>query len=137
MLRVYFLQQWLALSDPAVEDALYEWPVLRRFAGIDLGRAPAPDATTVLNFRHLLEAQEPDQGPGAGQGGVAVSHPQARLRLYPGALSRVEEEPRVAMRGLCLGQHLPAPPQAGQDQFTDGPTGGVVCSPGLLGATGG
>jgi IS5 family transposase len=43
MLRVYFLQQWFALSDPGVEDALYESPVLRRFAGIDLGRAPAPE----------------------------------------------------------------------------------------------
>jgi IS5 family transposase len=55
MLRVYFLQQWFALSDPAVEDALYESAVLRRFAGVDLGRAPAPDETTILNFRHLLE----------------------------------------------------------------------------------
>jgi IS5 family transposase len=58
MLRVYFLQQWFALSDPGVEDALYESSVLRRFAGIDLGRAPAPDETTILNFRHLLEEQE-------------------------------------------------------------------------------
>jgi IS5 family transposase len=58
MLRVYFLQQWFALSDPAVEDALYESAVMRRFAGIDLGRAPAPDETTILNFRHLLEAHE-------------------------------------------------------------------------------
>ena len=58
MLRVYFLQQWFALSDPAVEDALYESPVLRRFAGVDLGRAPAPDETTLLNFRHLLEEHD-------------------------------------------------------------------------------
>jgi len=58
MLRVYFLQQWFALSDPGVEDALYESPVLRRFAGIDLGRAPAPDETTILNFRHLLEEHD-------------------------------------------------------------------------------
>ena len=58
MLRVYFLQHWFNLSDPAVEDALYESPVLRRFAGIDLGRAPAPDETTILNFRHLLEAHD-------------------------------------------------------------------------------
>ncbi len=58
MLRVYFLQQWFALSDPGVEDALYESPVLRRFAGIDLGHAPVPDETTILNFRHLLEAHE-------------------------------------------------------------------------------
>jgi transposase, IS5 family len=58
MLRVYFLQQWFALSDPGVEDALYESPVLRRFAGVDLGRAPAPDETTILNFRHLLEGRD-------------------------------------------------------------------------------
>ncbi len=38
MLHVYFLQQWLNLSDPGAEDALYESPVLRRFAGVDLGR---------------------------------------------------------------------------------------------------
>jgi IS5 family transposase len=58
LLRVYFLQQWFALSDPAVEDALYESAVMRRFAGIDLGRAPAPDETTILNFRHLLEKHD-------------------------------------------------------------------------------
>ena len=55
MLRVYFLQQWFNLSDPGVEEALYESPALRRFAGVDLGRAAAPDETTVLRFRHLLE----------------------------------------------------------------------------------
>jgi len=58
MLRVYFLQQWFSLSDPGVEDALYESPVLRRFAGLDLGTAAAPDETTILNFRHLLEEHE-------------------------------------------------------------------------------
>jgi IS5 family transposase len=58
MLRVYFVQQWFSLSDPAAEDALYESSVLRRFVGIDLGRAPAPDETTILNFRHLLEEHE-------------------------------------------------------------------------------
>jgi transposase, IS5 family len=42
MLRVYFLQQWFNLSDPGAEDALYESPVLRRFAGVDLGHASAP-----------------------------------------------------------------------------------------------
>jgi IS5 family transposase len=55
MLRVYFLQQWFNLSDPGTEDALYESPVLRRFAGVDLGRAAAPDETTILRFRRLLE----------------------------------------------------------------------------------
>ena len=58
MLRVYFLQQWFSLSGPAAEDALYESAVLRRFANIDLGRAPAPDETTILNFRHLLEEHD-------------------------------------------------------------------------------
>jgi IS5 family transposase len=58
MLRVYFVQQWFALSDPGVEDALYESSILRRFVGIDLGRAPAPDETTILNFRHLLEEHD-------------------------------------------------------------------------------
>ena len=56
MLRIHFLQQWFNLSDPGAEDALYESAVLRRFAGVDLGRAPAPDETTILKFRHLLEA---------------------------------------------------------------------------------
>jgi IS5 family transposase len=55
MLRTYFLQQWFNLSDPGVEEAFYESPVLRRFAGVDLGRAAAPDETTILRFRHLLE----------------------------------------------------------------------------------
>jgi IS5 family transposase len=58
VLRVYFLQQWFNLSDPGVEEAIYESPALRRFAGVDLGRAPAPDETTVLRFHHLLEEHE-------------------------------------------------------------------------------
>src|ERR1700747_2952746 len=59
MLRVFFLQHWFNLSDPAAEEALYDSPALRRFAGVDLGRAPAPDETTILNFRHLLERHDP------------------------------------------------------------------------------
>ena len=55
MLRIYFLQQWFNLSDPAVEEALYDSPVMRQFVGIDLGQEPAPDETTVCKFRHLLE----------------------------------------------------------------------------------
>ena len=58
MLRVYCLQQWFNLSDPGAEEALYESPVLRRFAGVDLGRAPAPDESTILQFRHLLEKHD-------------------------------------------------------------------------------
>ena len=55
MLRIYFLQQWFNLSDPAVEEALYDSLVMGQFAEIDLGHEPAPDETTVCKFRHLLE----------------------------------------------------------------------------------
>ena len=55
MLRIYFLQQWFNLSDPAVEEALYDSLVMRQFVGIDLGQEPVPDETTVCKFRHLLE----------------------------------------------------------------------------------
>lgn len=55
MLRIYFLQQWYGLSDPAMEDALYDIESMRRFAGIDLAIDVIPDETTILNFRHLLE----------------------------------------------------------------------------------
>src|ERR1700723_2857172 len=55
MLRIYFLQLWFNLSDPAVEEALYDSASMRRFAGIDLGAEPVPDETTVCKFRHLLE----------------------------------------------------------------------------------
>jgi len=55
MLRIYFLQQWFNLSDPAVEEALYDSVVMRGFVGIDLGCEPVPDETTVCKFRHLLE----------------------------------------------------------------------------------
>ena len=58
MLRTYFLQQWFNLSDPGMEEAFYDSPALRRFAGVDLGIAAAPDETTILRFRHLLEQHE-------------------------------------------------------------------------------
>jgi len=55
MLRIYSLQQWYGLSDPGVEDALYDIESMRHFAGIDLASDAVPDETTILNFRHLLE----------------------------------------------------------------------------------
>ena len=58
MLRTYFVQQWFNLSDPGVEESLYESAALRRFVGVDLGMAPAPDETTILRFRHLLEKHD-------------------------------------------------------------------------------
>jgi IS5 family transposase len=58
MLRIYFLQQWFNLSDPGVEEALYDSRCMQAFVGIDLADKPAPDETTVCRFRHLLERHE-------------------------------------------------------------------------------
>ena len=55
MLRIHFLQHGFNLSDPGVEEALYDSRAMRQFVGIDLGREPAPDETTICKFRHLLE----------------------------------------------------------------------------------
>lgn len=58
ILRMYVAQQCFGLSDEATEDALYDSQAIRRFVGIDLNRETAPDATTLLKFRHLLEAHQ-------------------------------------------------------------------------------
>jgi transposase, IS5 family len=58
MLRMYFVQQWYALADEAVEDAVYDSQALRNFMSIDLSQQNAPDATTLMGFRHLLEAND-------------------------------------------------------------------------------
>jgi len=57
MLRVHLMQNWFALSDPAMEEALYEIASLRTFAGLSLAEA-IPDETTILNFRHMLEEND-------------------------------------------------------------------------------
>lgn len=57
MLRIHCMQQWYSLSDPAMEDALYEIASMRLFAGLSLDK-PIPDHTTVMNFRHLLERKK-------------------------------------------------------------------------------
>src|SRR5215471_12923898 len=62
MLRIYFLQQWFNLSDPAAEDAIYDSESMRRFAGVDLGEDVVPDETTILRFRHLLEKHRLTEG---------------------------------------------------------------------------
>ncbi len=58
MLRIYFLQHWFNLSDPAMEDALYDSEAMRRFAGIELSLDAVPDESTILRFRHLLERHQ-------------------------------------------------------------------------------
>jgi IS5 family transposase len=58
MLRIYFLQQWFDLSDPAAEDALYDSESMRRFAGVELSDDAIPDESTILRFRRLLETHD-------------------------------------------------------------------------------
>ncbi len=58
MLRIYFLQIWFNLSDPAAEEAIYDSESMRRFARIELSEDKIPDETSILNFRHLLEEHE-------------------------------------------------------------------------------
>ena len=58
MLRMYCIAIWFNLADEACEDALYDVPVFRDFCRIDLGRERVPDATTLLQFRHLLEEHQ-------------------------------------------------------------------------------
>ena len=55
MLRIHFMQQWFALSDPAMEEALYDMQSMHQFVGLSLTRGSILDETTILNFRHLLE----------------------------------------------------------------------------------
>jgi len=56
MLRMYFLQQWFGLADEAVEDAIYDSQAMREFVGIDLLQQAAPDTTTLLKFRRLVQS---------------------------------------------------------------------------------
>jgi transposase, IS5 family len=62
MLRIYFMQNWFNLSDPAAEDALYDSESMRRFAGIELVEDAVPDESTILRFRHLLEQHKLTEG---------------------------------------------------------------------------
>ena len=55
MLRMYVAQQCFGFSDEGIEDAIYDSQAIRGFVGIDLNREAAPDATTLLKFRRLLE----------------------------------------------------------------------------------
>jgi len=83
MLRIHLLQHWFNLSDPAAEEALYESPTMRAFAGVDLGREPAPDETTICRFRHLLEAHD----LGARMFAAVLDHLEAKgLKISTGTI---------------------------------------------------
>ena len=91
MLRIYFLQQWFNLSDPAVEEALYDSAAMRSFVGIDLGREPVPDETTVCKFRHLLEQHEMGR----------KLFERLHVHLVPGAPRRSRDPGRTRRRSTC------------------------------------
>jgi IS5 family transposase len=58
MLRIYFLQQWYNLSDPGMEEALYDSVAMRRFAAITSDEDIIPDESSILGFRRLLERHQ-------------------------------------------------------------------------------
>lgn len=74
MLRMYFIAHWFNLADEACEDALYDVPAFREFCRIDLGRERVPDATTLLNFRHLLEQHQLGTAMFAKVGELLLAH---------------------------------------------------------------
>ena len=55
MLRMYLLQIWFGLSDELTEDGIFDSRAMRDFMGINFLISQAPDSTTLMNFRHLLE----------------------------------------------------------------------------------
>ncbi|MCI1191270.1 IS5 family transposase [Calidifontimicrobium sp. SYSU G02091] len=83
ILRGHLLQHWFNLADAACEEALYDSAALRAFAGIDLGREPVPDATTILKFRHLLERHHLGQAIFAEVGRILQ---ECGLRLSAGII---------------------------------------------------
>jgi len=98
MLRIYFLQQWFNLSDPAVEETLYDSAVMRQFVGIDLGHEPVPDETTVCKFRHLLEEHQ----LGEQILGTVNLHLQAQVDQEPGAAARSGDAPDQERQSVVL-----------------------------------
>jgi IS5 family transposase len=83
MLRIHFIQHWFNLADEACEEALYDSASLRRFVGIDLGREPVPDATTMLKFRRLLNDNKLGEGLFAKVGEVLQ---QSGFKLKTGTI---------------------------------------------------
>jgi hypothetical protein len=79
MLRIHLMQQWFALSDPGMEDALHDVPVMREFAGLGGRNDRLPDETTILRFRHLLDRHHLAEGV-LGTVNHALSHKGLVLR---------------------------------------------------------
>src|ERR1700687_796880 len=117
MLRIYFLQQWFNLSDPGVEEALYDSAGMRQFVGIDLGREPVPDENTVCKFRHLLG--EHGVGEGARSGDAPDAQGQAVVLRDEGPRGSGQPDQADSFRGgdggECSRFHDAAPPAHGEE----------------------
>jgi IS5 family transposase len=99
MLRIYFMQNWFNLSDPAAEDSLYDSESMRRFAGIELVEDAVPDETTILRFRHLLE------------------HHQLTERMFTAIRSLLEEKRLLLRSGTIVDATIiEAPPSTKNEQ---------------------
>ena len=61
MLRIYCIQKWNNLSDPEMEETLYDRLSYQKFVGLDGFTDPVPDESTILRFRHLLEDHDIDK----------------------------------------------------------------------------
>jgi IS5 family transposase len=92
MLRIHLLQQWFGYSDPAMEEALHDVPMLREFAGLDAGEDAMPDETTILKFRRLLE-----------------THALAQA-LFDGTAARLAEQGLLLRQGTAVDATLIAAP---------------------------
>ena len=109
MLRLYVVQHCFARSDEGIEDAVYDSQSIRRFAAIDLAHEDAPDSTTVLHFRHLLERPSgkaradgkdfcSDQGSSGGQRPASQGRHHRRCHDHFGA--HLDEERQVAVQSV-------------------------------------
>ena len=101
MLRMYLVANWFNLGDEACEDALYDIPAFRDFCRIDLGRERVPDATTLLNFRHLLEKHQIGAALFADISGftpLTAALPSARAPCRAGAAGVRASTPRGRRR---------------------------------------
>ncbi len=129
MLRMYFVQQWFNLSDPAVEEALYDSLAMRLFVGIDLGSEPVPDETTVCKFRHLLERH----GLHPTDEDLSVGTPGLGAKIFARVNGYLESRGVKIGTGTIVDATLieaPSSTKNKQGKRDPGPLASVVCSPG-------
>ena len=114
MLRIQFLQHWFNLSDPAVEESLHDSRAMRNCVGIDLGREPVPDGTTICKFRHLMEEHHlGDQlfhlvNDSLKENGLQVSRGtivDASIITAPGSTRNREKQRDPEMKATRKGNH--------------------------------